>query len=506
MHTTGPATDDGWHQDAVIYQVRLRTFADGDGDGIGDFRGLTAKLDYLASLGVTCLWLMPFCASPRRDDGYDVSDYRAIDPDYGTLEDFDRFIEAAHARGLRVVTEFVLNHTSDQHPWFQAARRAPPGSPERDQYIWSDTPTRYAGARIIFPDIEGSNWTWDPVAKAYYFHRFFSHQPDLNFDSPLVRDAMWDVVRFWFDRGVDGRRLDAIAHLYQREGTSCDDLPETHAYLRMLRAQLEAHYPGRVLMGEVNSSLAATRAYFGAGDECHLTLHFPFAVRLFAALATGEAAPLVDVVTDTRDLPPGCAWATFLRSHDELALSALSPAEREPLMAVYAPEPAMRLNLGIRRRLAPLLGGDQRRILLAHALLLSLPGTPVLYYGDEVGLGDDVHLPDRDGLRLPMPWTDTRGDGVSVEAQAGNPASLLEQVRGLILRRQDLPALRRGDVRFVTTDHPGVLACLRETPGQRVLVVANLRDETQTVGLRLDSAGPLSVTLLPFAWRWDVLA
>ncbi len=494
----------GWWEDAVIYQVRVRSFADSNGDSIGDIQGLTDRLDYIARLGVTCLWLMPFCVSPRRDDGYDVADYMAVDPDYGTLADVDQLIAAAHARGLRVITEFVLNHTSDQHPWFQAARRAPPGSPARAFYVWSDTPSVYPDARIIFPDIEVSNWTWDPVAEAYYFHRFFAHQPDLNFDNPHVRDAMWEEVRFWCERDVDGRRLDAIAHLYQREGTSCDDLPETHAYLRHLRARLGDTYPGHALMGEVNSSPERTRAYFGSGDECHLTLHFPLSVALFEAIALGDASHLATVVEQTRDLPPGCAWATFLRSHDELALSALPEAEREALMAALAPEPDMRLNLGVRRRLAPLLGGDSRRILMAYALLFSLPGAPVIYYGDELGMGDDVSLPDRDGLRLAMPWTNLRSDGVSVDAQEGDPMSLLAQMRRLIARRKALPALRRGSVTVLAVNQPGIVAFVRESTEQRVVVVVNLRDEARAVEVQVPGDVGMRVELSPFGWVWTV--
>src|SRR5688572_6083132 len=407
-----------WYKDAVIYELHVKTFCDGNGDGIGDFGGLTLKLDYLQRLGVTCLWLLPFYESPLRDDGYDVAHYEYVHPDYGTRDDFVRFLDAAHARGLKVITELVINHTSDAHPWFKAARRAPKGSPKRDFYVWSDSDQRYRGVRIIFGDVETSNWTWDPVAGAYYWHRFFHHQPDLNFDNPHVRRAVVKVMQFWFDLGVDGLRLDAISHLYEREGTSCDHLPETHEFLKEIRAEMDRRYQGRVLLAEANDAPAAVRAYFGEGDECTMAFHFPLMPRLFMAFAREDAAPMVDVIRETPPLPDNCQWAVFLRNHDELSLSALSRDERRALLAAYAPEPRMRLNHGIRRRLTPLLGNDVVRLLLAHALLLSLPGSPILYYGDEIGMGDNVHLADRNGVRTPMQWTAGLNAGFSTAPAA----------------------------------------------------------------------------------------
>ena len=512
-----------WHEDAVIYQLHVRTFADSNGDGVGDFPGLTAKLDYLGGLGITCLWLMPFGESPLRDDGYDVSHYERIHAAYGTLNDFQHFLDAAHARGMRVITELVINHTSDQHPWFQAARHAPAGSAKREFYVWSETAKRYSGARIIFSDVESSNWTWDPVAKAYYWHRFFDHQPDLNFDNPHVRQAVLRVMRFWLDKGVDGLRLDAVAHLFEREGTSCENLPETHAFLKEVRASMDRRYDGRILLAEVNDAPERLRAYFGDGDECHMAFHFPLMLRLFMAFARESAEPIVDVVERTADLPDGCQWALFLRNHDELTLSAVGESERAGLQEVYAPEPAMRLNHGIRRRLAPLLGHNHERLALAHALLLSLPGTPVLYYGDEIGMADNVQLSDRDGLRAPMPWGEGEQTGVSVDAQAGDPASLLERVRRLIWLRQRQAALRRGRVAFQPAGNPHVLAFLRRAGDEQVLVVANLSRSPQEARLEiperrvaaaivdlLDSAAtlpqvmsaPYCVSLPPYAVRW----
>ena len=481
--------DATWHLDAVIYQLHVRTFADSNGDGIGDFPGLTARLDYLAGLGITCLWLMPFCESPLRDDGYDVSHYERIHAPYGTMEDFQAFLDAAHARGMRVITELVINHTSDRHAWFEAARHAPAGSAKRDFYVWSDSTDRYAGARVIFCDVEPSNWTWDPIAGAYYWHRFFSHQPDLNFDNPHVRQAVLKVMRFWLDKGVDGLRLDAVAHLFEREGTNCENLPETHAFLRDVRASMDERYRGRILLAEVNETPERMREYFGDGDECHMAFHFPLMPRLFMAFATGRAEPIVDIVQRTKDLPAGCQWAVFLRNHDELTLSALGPSERDSLHGVYAREEAMRLNRGIRRRLANLLGHNHDRLVLAHALLLSLPGTPVLYYGDEIGMSDNLSLPDRDGLRTPMQWQEEPTQpGISVDAQTGAATSTLEQVRRLIAVRQQQAALQRGGIEFLSTGQPCVLAFVRVTPDQRVLVVANLSGAAVEATLDLDAA------------------
>lgn len=508
------ADDLRWYQDAVIYQLHVKTFHDGNGDGIGDFEGLIQKLDYVRRLGATCLWLLPFYESPLLDDGYDVSHYERIHPAYGTLTSVRRFVKAAHARGLRIITELVVNHTSAQHPWFQASRHAPAGSAKRDFYVWSNDDTKFADARIIFGDSESSNWTWDAVAGAYYWHRFFSHQPDLNFDSPLVRRAVLKVMRFWFDLGVDGLRLDAVAHLYEREGTTCDNLPETHAFLRTLRADLDAHYPGRVLLAEVNQPPEQTLEYFGRGDECHMVFHFPLMPRLFQGLALASAEPILDVLRQTVDLPAGCQWAVFLRNHDELTLSALSVADREALLALYAPSPFMRLHLGVRRRLAPLLGNDPRRITLAHALLLSLPGSPVLYYGDEIGMGDDLALPDRDGVRTPMQWSAephagfTRSDEsvgvaapiddetygfhrVNVAEQELQSKSLLSRVRHLIAVRRSDSIFGRGATDLPSCPNPHVLAFIRRDEQRQLLVLANLSSERQTVHVPLpDAPGP----------------
>ncbi len=520
-----------WYMDAVIYALHVKTFFDGNGDGIGDFAGLTLKLDYLASLGVTCLWLLPFCESPLRDDGYDVAHYERVDPRYGSLADFRRFLDAAHARGLRVVTELVLNHTSDAHPWFQAARRAPAGSSKRNFYVWSDTDRRYAGARVIFRDAETSNWAWDPIARAYYWHRFFSHQPDLNFDNPRVRRAVIKVMRFWLDAGVDGLRLDAVSHLYEREGTSCDNLPETHEYLRELRRIVDGHYGDRVLIAEVNQSPAVTRSYFGEGDECHICFHFPLVPRILAALRRGEASGIADVVRTTADVPAGCQWAVFLRNHDDVSLSAETAAERDFLLASYAPDSRMRLNQGIRRRLAPLVGNDRRRIELAFALLFSLPGTPVIYYGDEIGMGDNVALPDRDGLRTPMQWTadatggfttgavspivpppiddpefgyqtvnvaaQSLGDGARDDASASRRASLGASIARMIHTRRKHRAFGRGTIEFLDVRNPHLLAFVRRTADESILVVANLSDAVQLVAC--DGLPPVERHLAPAA-------
>ncbi len=502
-----------WYKDAVIYQLHVKTFCDGNGDGIGDFPGLISRLDYLQQLGVTCLWLLPFFPSPLLDDGYDVADYVQVHPAYGTLEDVRCFLVEAHRRGLRVISELVINHTSDQHPWFQRARQAAPGSAERDFYVWSDTTDRYRGARIIFRDTESSNWSWDAVAGAYYWHRFFHHQPDLNFDHPEVREAVLQVMRFWLDLGVDGLRLDAIAHLVEREGTTCDNLPETHAFLRSARAVLNAEYPDRVLLAEVNQPPDETRAYFGGGvgDECHMAFHFPLMPRLFQALAHGEAAPLVEILRATAEIPETAQWAIFLRNHDELTLSALLPADRDMLLQAYAPLPRMRLNNGIRRRLAPLLGDNQPRILLATTLTLSLPGSPVIYYGDEIGMGDNMALADRDGVRTPMQWSAAPGGGfmpaacagvvrpvlpllddavygyrrINVASQDGDAHSLLTAVRTRIRLRRRHPAFGRGRLQFCAVSSPRVLAFVRQYGSDCVLVVANLSRGDETVRLQL---------------------
>ena len=531
--------DRAWHKDAVIYQLHVRTFADGNGDGIGDFTGLLRHLDYLEFLGVTCIWLLPFYESPRRDDGYDVSHYERVHPDYGTLADFERFLAEAHRRHLRVITELVINHTSDQHPWFQAARHAPVGSAKRDFYVWSDTPHRYQGARIIFSDAETSNWTWDPVAGAYHWHRFFHHQPDLNFENPHVRLAVLKVMRFWFDRGVDGLRLDAIAHLYEREGTSCDNLPETHAFLRWLRADIDARYEDRVLLAEANQPPAVLREYFGEADECHMAFHFPLVAGLFASFAAEDSSPIGDIVRQTTALPAACQWAVFLRNHDDLSLSALGEAENARLTALYAPEPAMQLHGGICRRLTPMLDRDQRRVELAFALLLSLPGSPVIYYGDEIGMNGRLDLPDRDGLRTPMQWDDSLQAGfttaaaptillddddehgfrrVNVALQRSDASSYLQRVRTMIHARRAHPSFGRGRIDFLETDCRAVLAFTREWGDDRVLVLANLSAQVQHVALRAPwparashgvlrqgeriSAGRVTLEIAPYDWEW----
>ncbi|MFN3389808.1 MAG: maltose alpha-D-glucosyltransferase, partial [Allosphingosinicella sp.] len=394
-----------WYKDAVVYQLHIKSFFDSNDDGVGDFAGLLAKLDYVADLGVTAIWLLPFYPSPRRDDGYDIAEYRGVSPDYGTLEDVRRFVDEAHRRGIRVITELVINHTSNEHPWFQAARRAPPGSPERDFYVWSDNDEAYAGTRIIFCDTEKSNWTWDEEAQAYYWHRFYSHQPDLNFDNPRVLEEVLSVMHFWLDAGIDGLRLDAIPYLIEREGTSNENLPETHDVLKKIRADLDAHYPDRMLLAEANMWPEDTQQYFGgsgeggAGDECHMAFHFPLMPRMYMAVAQEDRFPITDIMRQTPDIPENCQWAIFLRNHDELTLEMVTDKERDYLWNTYASDRRARINLGIRRRLAPLMERDRRRIELMHAMLLTMPGTPVLYYGDEIGMGDNIHLGDRDGVR-----------------------------------------------------------------------------------------------------------
>ena len=406
-------SDPTWFKRAVFYEVHLRGFFDGNADGSGDFRGLTEKLDYLQWLGVDCIWLLPFYASPLRDGGYDISDYYAVHPDYGTIEDVRTFVEAAHERGMRVIADLVMNHTSSDHEWFQRARRAPAGSPERDWYVWSDTVHKYEDARIIFIDTETSNWTWDEEAGAYFWHRFYSHQPDLNFDNPAVREAMLDVLRFWLDLGLDGFRLDAVPYLYEREGTNGENLPETHAFLRDLRATIDREYPDTVLLAEANQWPEDVVEYFGEGDECHMCFHFPVMPRMFMALRREEATPMYEILGRTPEIPDNCQWGLFLRNHDELTLEMVTDEERDYMWGEYAKDPRMKSNLGIRRRLAPLLEGGRDEMELMHAILFSLPGSPVLYYGDEIAMGDNVYLGDRDGVRTPMQWTGDRNGGFS---------------------------------------------------------------------------------------------
>ncbi|MET0146875.1 MAG: maltose alpha-D-glucosyltransferase [Ilumatobacteraceae bacterium] len=539
-----------WYRDAIIYELHVRAYADSNGDGIGDFTGLAHRLDYLADLGVTAIWLLPFYPSPLRDDGYDIGDYRTVHPDYGDLRQFKRFLAAAHARGIRVITELVVNHTSDQHPWFQRARHAAPGTVERDYYVWSDHPDRYADARIIFQDFEASNWTWDPVAESYFWHRFYAHQPDLNYDNPVVEAAVIDVLDFWLDMGVDGLRLDAVPYLYEREGTNCENLPETHDVLKRLRKHMDARYPDRMLLAEANQWPEDAAAYFGDGDECHMNFNFPVMPRLFMSLRLEHRTPIVDIMEQTPDPPPGGQWATFLRNHDELTLEMVTDEERDLMLRAYATDAEMRINLGIRRRLAPLLGGDRRKIELLNALLFSLPGTPVIYYGDEIGMGDNVYLGDRNGVRTPMQWSADRNGGfstanphrlylpliteqgyhyesVNVETQAANPASLLSWMRQLIALRKRHGVLGRGTIEFLEPDNPHVLAFVRHPtddmePGERpLLCVANLSRLAQQVELDLrDYAGtvpvevfgqnrfssvgdwPYSLTLTPYGFLW----
>jgi maltose alpha-D-glucosyltransferase/alpha-amylase len=502
----------------VIYELHVRAFFDSDGDGIGDFAGLTQRLDYLQDLGITAIWLLPFYPSPLRDEGYDISDYRGINPAYGTLRQFRRFLDAAHRRGLRVITEIVLNHTSDQHPWFERARRAPRGSRYRNWYVWSDDPSRYGDARIIFRDFEQSNWSWDPVAQQYYWHRFYAHQPDLNFDNPEVRREMLRTVEYWLDLGVDGLRLDAIPYLFEREGTTCENLPETHEFLRDVRRRVGERFADRMLLAEANQWPEDAAEYFGAADECHMAFHFPLMPRLFMGLRMEDRFPIIDILRQTPPIPDDCQWAVFLRNHDELTLEMVTDEERDYMYRAYAHDPEMRINFGIRRRLAPLLYDHRHKVELMHGLLCSLPGTPVLYYGDEIGMGDNVYLGDRDGVRTPMQWSADRNAGfstanpqrlylpviidpqyhyetVNVAAQLDNPDSLLWWVRRLIALRKRYPVFGRGTLEVLSPDNHHVLAFVRRlrldthTEGddheQRVLVVANLSRHAQYVELDL---------------------
>jgi maltose alpha-D-glucosyltransferase/alpha-amylase len=537
-----------WYKDAVIYQLHVKSFFDADNDGVGDFAGLRAKLDYIAALGVTAVWLLPFYPSPRRDDGYDIAEYREVHPDYGQLSDVRRFIDEAHARGIRVITELVINHTSDQHPWFQRARRAKPGSAARNFYVWSDNDQAYAGTRIIFIDTEKSNWTWDPVAGAYYWHRFYSHQPDLNFDNPQVIRAVLSVMRFWLDLGVDGLRLDAVPYLVEREGTINENLPETHAVLKRIRAAVDTDYPDRMLLAEANQWPEDTQQYFGDGDECHMAFHFPLMPRMYMAIAREDRFPITDILRQTPEIPSNCQWAIFLRNHDELTLEMVTDSERDYLWQVYAADRRARLNLGIRRRLAPLLERDRRRIELMNALLLSMPGTPVIYYGDEIGMGDNIHLGDRDGVRTPMQWSPDRNGGfsradperlvlppimdtlygyeaINVEAQSRDPHSLLNWMRRMLAVRRDHTAFGRGAFRFLYPRNRKILAYLREHEDETILCVANLSRSPQAVELDLAAfAGRIPVemtadsvfppvgqltyllTLPPYGFYWFTLA
>ncbi len=502
------AEDPLWFKDAVIYELHIKAYADGNGDGIGDFRGLTMHLDHVQSLGVNTIWLLPFYPSPLRDDGYDVSDYEGVHPSYGTLADFRDFVAEAHRRGLRVITELVVNHTSDQHPWFQRARRAPKGSPEREFYVWSDSPDKYAGTRIIFTDTEKSNWTFDEVAGQYFWHRFFSHQPDLNFDNPAVREAVLGVMEFWLDLGVDGFRLDAVPYLVEREGTSNENLRETHEVIKEIRRRVDEKHPGRLLLAEANMWPEDVREYFGDGDECHMAYHFPLMPRMYMAIAQEDRHPVVEILAQTPDIPPNCQWAIFLRNHDELTLEMVTSKERDYLYSMYASDPRARINLGIRRRLAPLLENDPDRIKLMNSLLLSMPGTPVLYYGDEIGMGDNIFLGDRDGVRTPMQWTSDRNGGfsradpqrlylppiqdpiygfeaVNVEAQAREPSSLLAWTRRILAVRATSKVFGRGSFTMLQPGNRKLLAYVREHDGEAILCVANVSRVAQPVELDL---------------------
>jgi len=540
--------DQLWYKDAIVYQLHVKSFFDANNDGIGDFPGLISKLDYVADLGVNVIWLLPFYPSPRRDDGYDIAEYTGVHPEYGHLADVKKFIAAAHKRGIRVITELVINHTSDQHPWFQRARRAKPGSVARNFYVWSDTDDKYKGTRIIFLDTERSNWTWDAEAKAYYWHRFYAHQPDLNFDNPKVLEAVLGVMRFWLDLGVDGLRLDAVPYLVEREGTNNENLPETHDVLKRIRAEIDEHYPGRMLLAEANQWPEDTKDYFGDGDECHMAFHFPLMPRMYMALAREDRFPITDIMRQTPQIPDCCQWAIFLRNHDELTLEMVTDSERDYLWQTYATDRRARINLGIRRRLAPLLERDRRRIELMNCLLLSMPGTPVIYYGDEIGMGDNIRLGDRDGVRTPMQWSPDRNGGfsradwnalalptiqdplygyetVNVEAQSRDPFSLLHWMRRMLNVRRSHGAFGRGTLRFVYPKNRAVLAYLREYEDETILCVANVSRSPQAVELDLSEfvgrvpielnggslfppIGQLTylMTLPPYGFYWFILA
>lgn len=537
---------DNWYKDAVFYEVFVRAFADSNGDGIGDLPGMTSKLDYLQALGIDTIWLLPITPSPLRDHGYDVSDHYNIHPDYGTLDDFRALVQAAHARALRVIVELVPNHTSDQHPWFLASRDPthPDHAKYRDWYVWSDTDLKYRDARIIFIDSEPSNWTFDPVRGQYFWHRFFHHQPDLNYDNPDVQNAMLDVVKFWIDQGADGIRVDAPPYIYEREGTNCENLPETHTYLKRLRAFVDAHAPGTMLLSEANQWPEDVRPYFGEGDEMHMNFHFPLMPRIFMALARADRTPIEEIIAHTPDLPASCQWATFLRCHDELTLEMVTSEERAFMWNYYAPEPRMRLNLGIRRRLAPLLGNDHARIQVANSILLTFIGTPVIYYGDEIGMGDNIWLEDRAGVRTPMQWNDELNAGfstaspeklyeplitdsvygyqrVNVAAQEHDPASLLNWTRRALQIRRQHPAFGRGDLRWLAVDNRSTLAYVRTAPDETLVILNNLSDFSASFALdtaawngkklvdlfsdeaiSIASSQPLSLELPRYGYRW----
>ncbi|MFE8598893.1 maltose alpha-D-glucosyltransferase [Archangium violaceum] len=537
-------TDPLWYKKAVIYELHIRAFYDSNADGHGDIPGLIEKLPYLQDLGVTCLWILPHYPSPLKDDGYDIADFYAVHPDYGTLADFQRLVDEAHKRDIRIISELVVNHTSDQHAWFQESRRDPK-SPKRDFYVWSDTDEKYRGTRIIFTDTERSNWTWDPVAKQYFWHRFFSHQPDLNYDNPEVQEAMLDVMRFWLNMGVDGFRCDAVPYLFEREGSNCENLPETHSFLKRLRKTLDAEYGGdKMLLAEANQWPADVRVYFGDGDEFHMGFHFPVMPRLFMAVRREDRTPIVEILQQTPDIPDNCQWAIFLRNHDELTLEMVTDEDRDYMYREYATDPRMRINLGIRRRLAPLMDNGRRRIELMHSLLFTLPGTPVMYYGDEIGMGDNIYLGDRNGVRTPMQWTSDRNSGftradyarlyapiiadpvygyqsINVEAQERVRTSLLNWIKRMIRVRKRYPAFALGKLRWVNPDNRKVIAFTREYEGQTILIICNLSRFSQPAVIDLRdfegqvpveligetpfpriSAMPYQVTLGPFMFLW----
>jgi maltose alpha-D-glucosyltransferase/alpha-amylase len=499
--------DELWYKDAIFYELHVKAFQDSNGDGIGDFRGLIERLDYLQDLGVDCIWLLPFYPSPLRDDGYDIADYYAVHPDYGTVRDFKQFLKAAHQRGMRVISDLVINHTSDEHPWFQAARKDR-NSPYRDYYVWSDTWERYQDARIIFIDTERSNWTWDPEANQYFWHRFFSHQPDLNYDNPRVRRSILKVMNYWLDMGLDGFRADAIPYLFEREGTNCENLPETHAYLKELRREFDKRYDGRVLLAEANQWPGDLLPYFGDADEFHMAFNFPVMPRIYMALRREERRPIIDIFEQTPNIPDSCQWCLFLRNHDELTLELVTDEERDYMWAEYAKDPRMKLNLGIRRRLAPLLDNGRRRIELLNSLLFSLPGSPIIYYGDEIGMGDNIYLGDRNGVRTPMQWSGDRNAGfsradsarlyapvindpvygfqsVNVEAELRTPSSLLNWMKRLIRLRKRYKVFGRGNINFLHPANDKVLVYTRNYEHEHVLIVNNMSRFTQPAELDL---------------------
>jgi maltose alpha-D-glucosyltransferase/alpha-amylase len=502
-----PTPERDWYRDAVIYEVFVRGFFDANNDGIGDIPGLIEKLDYLHWLGVDCLWLLPLFTSPQRDGGYDISDFCSIQPEYGTLDDMRRLLSEAHSRGIRVITDLVVNHTSDQHPWFQQSR-SNPNSPKRDWYVWSDTTARYEGARVIFTDTEASNWTYDPEAGAYYWHRFFSHQPDLNYANPAVQEAMLEVISFWLGMGLDGLRLDAVPYLFEAEGTNCENLPETHEFLKRIRREVDAHFPSRLLLAEANQWPSEVSAYFGDGDECQMCFHFPLMPRMFMALRQEQRYPITEILAQTPPIPEECQWGIFLRNHDELTLEMVTDAERDYMYSEYARDPRMKLNLGIRRRLAPLLENGRRQMELLYGLLLSLPGTPILYYGDEIGMGDNLFATDRDGVRTPMQWNGDRNAGFSradfaqlylpplmdplygyqacnVEQQERAETSLLQWLRRFIRIRQAHPVFGRGQFELVQVSNPSIFGFVRSLETETILCVNNLSRFAQPVNLDL---------------------